>query len=183
MNCDDIKTMLDDYVEGQLDKAQASAVKAHLAGCQPCRSEAEGLERVTSFISQARPVRVPADAVTNVIAQMRRIEAHKRREEVFARHLAWGLAAALLLVLAGLDVFGVFPVSRELGMYLNLGKEKALEPMSGVMNWFNYYRDFLPKVMFYVKLGGVALAAVVFFMAAAEESLMGRLAHKLHMNR
>jgi anti-sigma-K factor RskA len=43
MTHDDVISRLDEYVDGQLESAEASALESHLAGCPACRAELEGL--------------------------------------------------------------------------------------------------------------------------------------------
>jgi anti-sigma factor RsiW len=36
LRCPDIVELLDDYLDGALDRADAAALEAHLAGCRDC---------------------------------------------------------------------------------------------------------------------------------------------------
>jgi anti-sigma factor RsiW len=61
MNCNEIDRLLDDYVDGELDRDREPAVREHLTGCPRCRDREAGLRRLLhlagSLPREARPDR------------------------------------------------------------------------------------------------------------------------------
>lgn len=90
--CERIDELLPWYVNGSLDGEQ-EAVRAHLAGCDRCRAEAEWLSAIGAQLraDASRPAR---DTPFSTLLQHIAADDHRRQRS----HLA--LAAALLLTIA-----------------------------------------------------------------------------------
>ena len=43
MNCEKIKNLLMEYIDGELDRALEKEIKGHLAACDKCRQAEEAL--------------------------------------------------------------------------------------------------------------------------------------------
>ena len=79
-------------LDGELTKNQADAVRAHAAGCAPCRATEAHFQKLTSTLSH---LELPADEafVQSVVAKLRR---PRRRAPLWAMAPALALAAALV---------------------------------------------------------------------------------------
>jgi anti-sigma factor RsiW len=69
MNCDEVRRMLDAYLDGELDLTRQLDVETHLPGCATCKDAAEDItkvcslvQRISCFQSTARPRKCPLDA-------------------------------------------------------------------------------------------------------------------------
>lgn len=90
---------LPELVLGTLDGARRAAVVGHLATCEACREEVEGLTRVTDALLLALPEAEPPAGFESRVAR-----AFGRRR-VWPRRLL-AAAAAVLLLVAGLAIGG-----------------------------------------------------------------------------
>ena len=60
MDCKEIKESLPAFQDGEPAAIPAAEIEAHLAGCGPCRAEAEALQQAwTLFKSQYPPAELP----------------------------------------------------------------------------------------------------------------------------
>jgi anti-sigma factor RsiW len=57
--CQDIVELVTDYIEGTLDPVTATAVEAHLAGCDPCRIYVEQIRETIEALGH-----LPADTLS-----------------------------------------------------------------------------------------------------------------------
>lgn len=107
------------FVDGELDAAEAAAVRDHIARCPSCREAAEGLRSLDGRIRHAYPERAKGapDAVkgrlrTGLESRMAATEASARPRARILRLIrrvgAVAAAAAAVLLVVGL-VFGLFP--------------------------------------------------------------------------
>jgi len=111
--CDNIRKMLDAYVDGALDDDKLREAADHLAECPDCRAAARRLERLNELARLPAPA-VPAERWNGM---WRSIEREIRRPERAARALrlprtpALGVLAAaavvVLLVLWGVGFIGL----------------------------------------------------------------------------
>jgi hypothetical protein len=88
---------------GRIDAAEAIALRAHLDGCQLCRSELEELSAVAHALPLADAARLgddapepPADLVVHVVDRVERQRDQRRRGRMWR---ALAIAAAVLVVL------------------------------------------------------------------------------------
>jgi anti-sigma factor RsiW len=51
MNCDEVRRMLDAYLDGELDLTRQLEVETHLPGCATCKDAAEDITKVCSLSS------------------------------------------------------------------------------------------------------------------------------------
>ena len=54
MQCDEVKTLLSGYLDGELDESQRKLVGQHLETCEVCRSEYEKLRKLVEVTSEMR---------------------------------------------------------------------------------------------------------------------------------
>jgi anti-sigma factor RsiW len=100
-----------DYVYGELEGNALEQFKAHLDGCEKCKRELAGLERVRGAVRAAiAPIEPPVDKMSALHAQLMHAaaQARPRRSKtgkvlMFARRVAThpGYAAAAMLALVG----------------------------------------------------------------------------------
>lgn len=66
MNCDQVRTKLDGYVENELATDERAAVEHHLETCSACRQRLTGLQQITALLYQI-PAETPAPDLTGRI--------------------------------------------------------------------------------------------------------------------
>jgi anti-sigma factor RsiW len=60
LNCEDIRTILSDYLNLDLPNEACREVENHLAGCAPCDEFAENLRATVELCRRYRPAELPA---------------------------------------------------------------------------------------------------------------------------
>ncbi|MCX7925966.1 MAG: zf-HC2 domain-containing protein [Fimbriimonadales bacterium] len=104
MHCEQVRNLLNDYIEGSVSGAIRDRLEAHLERCAECRRELQFMQSIWRGLSEMPEVAPPADLhariMTHVRANVRAREAHQR--VAFWR---WAGAAA---VAAGLFLMGFF---------------------------------------------------------------------------
>ncbi len=100
MECDEVRPLLDAYLDGEIAEAERARLRGHLEGCAECGLEAAALERLRDEIRRAAPVyRAPAALRSNVRSALRR-EATAARPAAM-RASGWlAYAASILLAVA-----------------------------------------------------------------------------------
>jgi len=71
MNCKEIQNLLSEFIDGELDGSNMSAIKAHMIRCPSCRSERDKLEQIGSGLRSLPPVTAPADFEFRIYAGIR----------------------------------------------------------------------------------------------------------------
>lgn len=119
MNCKEIQTLLIDYLDGTLDPATMDRMRQHLGGCTECQREAEELQlMLTTMKDTVAETPPPAlresfdtmlQSELNMLTTANIIEEFKpagaRPGKVIPiSHPAWKVAAALILVAAGIAI-------------------------------------------------------------------------------
>ena len=90
LNCEYVRDVYADVLHGKLEAAMAAAVRAHLAGCAECRSEAALTDAIF-----ATPVAVPAGLHERVL---REVAAAPRARRFAPRHFAMAATVAAALI-------------------------------------------------------------------------------------
>ena len=106
MNCEQITTVLDDYVDAALEREDEALIRRHLAGCDACRGVERGLrsllERAATLPESIDPPRDLWPAIDERLDEIERTRpARPSRQAAGSRGWTFGLMAATLL-LAGL---------------------------------------------------------------------------------
>jgi anti-sigma factor RsiW len=99
MDCNRIQTLLDGYVDGELDLVNALEIEEHLGDCPGCAQRYAELMELLSAISTNRNVLyrpAPAALRKKIQASVRKMD----RAERGRPRLRWGWAAAAVLVVA-----------------------------------------------------------------------------------
>ena len=98
MNCEQMRAMLDAYIDGELSAEEMRALRDHAATCEDCRNELEAAELVRDALAHMDDdVSVPLEAQAawrNAV----RAEAGKRSRKRMLR-VVYGLAAALVVAI------------------------------------------------------------------------------------
>lgn len=98
MNCEQMRAMLDAYIDGELSAEEMRALRDHAAACEDCRNELEAAELVRDALAHMDDdVTVPLEAQAawrNAV----RAEAGKRSRKRMLR-VVYGLAAALVVAI------------------------------------------------------------------------------------
>jgi hypothetical protein len=98
-----IRHLLDDYVTGELPEDARPAVAEHIAGCEICRAEAEGLRKIVARAAELpKSIEPPGAAWESIRSTIERDKAafavnRDRQSHVFWTR-PWVMAAAILLV-------------------------------------------------------------------------------------
>jgi hypothetical protein len=89
LNCEYVRDVYPDVLNGMADAATSAAVRAHMAGCADCREEAEAVAAIF-----AGSLIAPAGLHARVMAQL----ATPARRGFRARHLAMAATVAVALI-------------------------------------------------------------------------------------
>jgi anti-sigma factor RsiW len=107
MQCEEVRSRLDAYLDGELADAERSLLGHHLADCADCGPEAAALERLRDGIRRAAPIyRVP-EAVRSQIRFAIRREAGASAPSTF-RAPGWLAYAASILLAVAIGSGGTF---------------------------------------------------------------------------
>ena len=103
MNCEQVRNLLDEYLDGELAAAQRASVDEHLAGCAPCRAELEILRNTATLVGSLPRVKAPKELTEDIKARLvsRPAAVRSRRRPVVLRWVGiggWVAAAATLIV-------------------------------------------------------------------------------------
>lgn len=106
MSCQDVRNLLDDYVDAALEREDEARIRRHLAGCEACRAEERSLRALLEHAATLpESIDPPRDLWPDIDGRLDEIEppASADRPWPTARPRFWvyGLIAASLLV-AGL---------------------------------------------------------------------------------
>lgn len=127
MKCDDVKLLLDEYLEGSLPAGDAAQVKEHLGKCAGCRGELQFLRKYLKKTGSFPVLRAPDDFLENI---HRKIDAPARNALVtrlfFPLKIKVPLEAAALLALAVTGLLIFKPFRPEMADYKAEGPERPL---------------------------------------------------------
>jgi hypothetical protein len=66
MECNEIKSLLSDYLEGSLSEEQKLDIEKHLGICKDCSAELEGLRRIISELNKMKKIPPPGDLLEGI---------------------------------------------------------------------------------------------------------------------
>lgn len=75
MQCDEVRPLLDAYVDGEIDAADGALLRQHIDGCAECGPEMAELERLRDGIRSAAPVFEAPEALRSAVRAALRREA------------------------------------------------------------------------------------------------------------
>jgi len=114
MRCEDVKALLNDLIDGELDEEKREMVEAHIRDCADCAREKRRLERVVRLVRGLPRENVPVDLLPSLRAS---------RVGVGLRRLVAGLATAAAALLVAILIM---PLLKE-----GVVTEKAAKPFVG----------------------------------------------------
>lgn len=131
MKCEECLPLVEEYVDGELNKLDTAQVTAHLATCAACAQELEELTREQEmYASYQRDVEI-TPAMWNIVRARIEDEKATRPANVLTRWQAWlagafgtrlplrnAFAAAVVLVALGITTIGLI-------RYFNRGQQEA----------------------------------------------------------
>ena len=98
MNCEQMRAMLDAYIDGELSEEEMRALRDHAAACEDCKRELEAAELLRDALAHMDDdVSVPLEAQA-AWRKAVRAEAGKRSKKRALR-VVYGLAAALVVAI------------------------------------------------------------------------------------
>jgi mycothiol system anti-sigma-R factor len=101
MTCDEVKILLNAYVDGELDANQSAELDSHLVGCGSCARDLERLQEVRSAIREGMVYQEAPDVLRDRIRFAVRGAEYVERAKPRSRWPVWSSAAAAI-VLVGL---------------------------------------------------------------------------------
>jgi len=109
MDCETIKKLLDQYLEGELEGEKFAAVESHIARCDACRAELDRRLKMRQLLRELKEVEVSEGEREEFIrALMSRIEA-ERAKGLPGRRARYPILAASIAVVATLIVILLLP--------------------------------------------------------------------------
>ncbi len=142
IKCERVRKVLPAYLDGELDRPEAEAVRLHLNGCESCRAKARLLDDTWETLDQGKAapkVRIPEDFTEKVMARLE-ADRHRAAAEVRLRRrrrlgqvvaVLVGMAAGLLI---GLALYGwttvatappVTPIEQEISRNVTFIEDSA----------------------------------------------------------
>lgn len=67
MRCEEVKELLEAYVESELDESQLKAVQAHISSCESCKQELALTQAIPRLVSSLQTPPVPEDIIPNAL--------------------------------------------------------------------------------------------------------------------
>jgi mycothiol system anti-sigma-R factor len=107
MQCEEVRTRLDAYIDGELTEQERALLRDHLAGCADCGPEAMALQRLREGIRQSAPVYRAPEALRSQIRFALRREAGASASGAL-RPSGWLAYAASLLIAVAVGSGGTF---------------------------------------------------------------------------
>lgn len=104
MHCEQIKTLLTDYLDGSIDQAMRQLIDSHLQNCAGCQRELNALRILWSELPQLPPVDPPAFLHERI---MSRVEAQQTRQTQSQRAGFWDWLRGYRQAFAGAGVMAV----------------------------------------------------------------------------
>ena len=116
MECQNARSMIPSYLDGELSEAQAGPLRQHLLGCHPCRGSAQDLKNVKRWFAGSPAALVPAGFAARVarralqgdtgefVESLTAPRADEDRGRLLRFVLACTAAAAVLLLLLAIGL-------------------------------------------------------------------------------
>lgn len=104
MRCEQVRSLMNEYIEGSLSEALRERVGAHLSGCAECRRELRFTQAIWRGLSEMPEAQPPADLHARIMTHVR---ANTRLREASPRFALWRWAGAAAAA-AGLFLMGFF---------------------------------------------------------------------------
>jgi anti-sigma factor RsiW len=116
MTCEDARTLVHAYVDGEIDLVRSLEVESHLSSCEACAREQASLRALRSaFGNGALYHEAPARLERRWRAAMRDALRVEQGRGFAFRHFGWAGAVAAAILLIAIIVKGVMPVGPPTG--------------------------------------------------------------------
>jgi anti-sigma factor (TIGR02949 family) len=107
MQCEEVRPLLDAYLDGEIAEADRTLLRDHIADCAECGPEAAALERLRDGIRRAAPVYRAPEALRSGLRSALRREAAEARPAAM-RASGWLAYAASILLAVVVGSGGTF---------------------------------------------------------------------------
>ncbi len=71
MKCEELLTMLSEYVDGTIDPAICQDFEKHMAGCNPCQVVIDNIRKTITLYKAGEPCALPAEFRTRLHSLLR----------------------------------------------------------------------------------------------------------------
>jgi anti-sigma factor RsiW len=116
VTCEDARTLVHAYADGELDLARSLEIEAHLSGCVACAREQASLRALhTAFGNGALYHEAPARLERRVRTAVRDARRSESGRSFALRRYSWSGAAAAAVLLVAIIVRGVLPTGPSAG--------------------------------------------------------------------
>jgi predicted anti-sigma-YlaC factor YlaD len=107
MKCEDIQSMLFDYMARELGSARSDLVREHLRKCEACQREAADVQQTLDMLQKAASEEagaVPSRLSASRRKRMRLALFHPVLDWIYRHHVAVSLVVAALVIVAALAI-------------------------------------------------------------------------------
>jgi hypothetical protein len=129
MNCTDINTQMDDFLDGRLDTAAGDEFKHHIAGCEACAAQLGEMQALLGSL-QNLPVEEPSAGLERRLFGEVRRHYRQSRHGWFGAGFATAMAASLAIWFASTvylpDIPGPQPRSQQQTIALALHEQQTV---------------------------------------------------------
>lgn len=132
MNCENVRQILNDYIDGELNDLESRRVEQHVTGCESCAREERQLRMVCRLVGSCGAQKAPEGLLTGIhlaLEKERLVPIRKKRS--YAGVMA--LAASFMLALAGGYYFNIFNIDyspKTANMVAESNNSAVLEPIA-----------------------------------------------------
>jgi anti-sigma factor RsiW len=112
MQCEEVRPLLDAYLDGEVAEAERSLLRDHVECCAECGPEAAALERLRDGIRRAAPIYRAREALRSRVRAALRREAAEARPTTM-RAAGWLAYAASILLAVAVGSGGTFLLTGE----------------------------------------------------------------------
>lgn len=127
MACQDLKTTIREYLDGELSSTQREVFEFHLRNCSHCRREVQELKSTLVWLKQAEEVTPPPDLRNRVLARIEKDKAAPARRFALRLPKVVAAAAVFILLVAGNMALVRLPVGDDAGIPVQYGKARGTE--------------------------------------------------------
>ncbi len=61
MECDELLTLLNDYVDGEIEPGLCAEFEKHIAGCNPCQVVVDNIRKTITLYKDGQPYELPVE--------------------------------------------------------------------------------------------------------------------------
>lgn len=110
MNCESVRQIINEYIDGELNELESRRVELHIAACESCAREERQLRIVCNLVGTCGIQKAPEGLLNGIHIELsKQLPLRKKRSYVGAM----ALAASFMIALAGGYYFNVFNIQYE----------------------------------------------------------------------